>query len=307
MPSKKSLNIVFYSVEAVGHMNASIGIAQVLLEAGHRVQFIISELWKGNLIKYGFEEVVIPQQTTPANVDPSAHSSDQFQKGGALDSGSPLDKIKAIWTNIVPINIRELKYIDPILEDLLTTLKPDVIIMDQVLCVPAVEKSGIPWIYSCSFNPLMGFQMRSSIDDDVLPPNCMGLPTNGDKSEWKKLRDELLKSIEGEMEIFTDFNRYVVSRGLPPLEHGKLSRFSPFMNIYGYPLELDYTDIRPLPPNWYRFDNLKRTEVSENFEIPAELKDKPGKLIYFSLGTIGSVDLPMMNRYYDFEISMINK
>ena len=53
------------------------------------------------------------------------------------------------------------------------------------------------------------------------------------------------------------------------------------MNIYGYPQELDYTDMRPLPPNWYRFDNLKRTEVKDNFEIPEKLKDKPGKHIFF--------------------------
>ena len=68
------------------------------------------------------------------------------------------------------------------------------------------------------------------------------------------------------------------------------------MNIYGYPLELDYVDVRPLPPNWYRFDNLKRTSAVGKFEIPDELKNKPGKLVYLSMGTIGSGNLPMMNR-----------
>ena len=139
----------------------------------------------------------------------------------------------------------------------------------------------------------MGFESRSNLHNDVLPPASSGLPTNGDKREWKEYRDELFNSVVG---LIEDYNSYVVSRGLPALEDKKLARFSPFMNIYGFPQELDYTDIRPLPPNWYRFDNLKRTEVKENFEIPAELKNKPGKLVYFSLGTIGSINLEMMNR-----------
>ena len=293
MTSKKSLNIVFYSVEAVGHMHASIGVAQVLLEAGHRIQFIISELWKGKLVKYGFEEVILPQQIKPRDNDASSHTSNQFQRGGALDSGTPLDKIKAIWTKVAPIGINDLKYRDPNLEELLKTLRPDLIVLDQVVCVPAIEKSGIPWIYSCSFNPLMGIQNRSNIDNEVLPPGASGLPTNGNKQEWKEFREELLKSVGS---ILKDFNKYVISRGLPPLEDNKFARFSPFMNIYGFPKELDYTDIRPLPPNWYRFDNLKRTEKQENFQIPEELKNKPGKLIYFSLGTIGTANLDMMNR-----------
>ena len=97
--------------------------------------------------------------------------------------------------------------------------------------------------------------------------------------------------------MIEDFNSYVVSQGIPPLEDNTFATFSPFMNIYGFPQELDYTDIRPLPPNWYRFDNLKRTEMKENFEIPDQLKDKTGKLIYFSLGTVGSGNLVMMKRY----------
>ena len=261
MSVKKPLNVIFYSIESVGHMNSCIGIAQVLLEAGHRIQFIISELWKGKLIGYGFEEVLVSKGTELVDLDPSMNSSDQFQKSGALDPVTPLEKAKAILTNIVPTRINEAKYMDPILEELLKTLKPDLIVMDQVLCVPAVEKSDIPWIYSCSFNPLMGFQMRSNMDNDVLPPNFSGLPTNGDKREWNEFRKELYKSVGNTIE---DFNYYVISRGLP---------------------------------NWYRFDNLKRTEVKANFEIPDQLRGEPGKLIYFSMGTFGSGNLDMMNRY----------
>jgi len=88
----------------------------------------------------------------------------------------------------------------------------------------------------------------------------------------------------------------VQSKGLPPLAKGRFIYDSPFLNIYGYPLELDYHDIRPLPPKWYRFDNLKRTEQQQKFEIPVPLRDRPGKLVYFSMGSMGGTDLNLMKR-----------
>src|SRR5262249_6232563 len=86
-----------------------------------------------------------------------------------------------------------------------------------------------------------------------------------------------------------------MSRGVPPLGKYQFTRDSPFMNIYGFPLELDYLDVRPLPPNWYRFDNLKRTEAMD-FRMPNELRDGPGKVVYFSMGTIGTGQLSLMRR-----------
>ena len=76
---------------------------------------------------------------------------------------------------MIPPFIQEVKDLDPYLDNLLKSLKPDVIVVDHVLCIPAIELSGIPWVYSCSFQPLMGFQMKSDIDDNVLPPYSSGM------------------------------------------------------------------------------------------------------------------------------------
>ena len=82
--------------------------------------------------------------------------------------------------------------------------------------------------------------------------------------------------------------------GAPPLEYPKMHPESPYLNIYFYPEEIDYLDVRPLPPNWHRFDSLVRKSDHEVFEIPEKLKNKPGKLIYFSMGSFPSVYSPMM-------------
>jgi len=119
------------------------------------------------------------------------------------------------------------------------------------------------------------------------------LPAIGPESEWKNFRE---KANEAGYESWKLFNEYVISKKLKPLSLFQLNYDSPYLNIYGFPLELDYLDIRPLPPNWYRFDNLKRTESQNTFEIPETLQNKSGKLIYFSMGSMGGADVQLMKR-----------
>ncbi len=74
------------------------------------------------------------------------------------------------------------------------------------------------------------------------------------------------------------------------------TKFSPYLNIYGFPLELDYLDMRPLPQKWYRFDNLKRSGTQYHFELPESVRNSSGKLIYFSMGSMGGADIDLMKR-----------
>ena len=87
--------------------------------------------------------------------------------------------------------------------------------------------------------------------------------------------------------------------GAPPLEFPKCHPESPYLNIYFYPEEIDYLDVRPLPSNWHRFDSLVRQSDHEVFEIPEKLKNKAGKLIYFSMGSFASAYSPMMKMLVD--------
>lgn len=71
---------------------------------------------------------------------------------------------------------------------------------------------------------------------------------------------------------------------------------SPYLNIYAYPEELDYIDFRPLPEKWHRFDSFIRSPEPGVFDIPDKLKEKPGKLIFLSMGSVGSFDVDLMKR-----------
>jgi UDP:flavonoid glycosyltransferase YjiC (YdhE family) len=152
---------------------------------------------------------------------------------------------------------------------------------------------GIPWIQLQSMTPIGN-------NTDNVPPFASGLPTDGDRGEWERFRKKDRELMEP---YFEEVKAWVLENGGPELvwHRPRLINDSPFANIYMYPLELDYTMHRPNPPNWYRFDTFVRSESnSETFEIPKEIQNRPGKLVYFSLGTIGSGDLVLMKRLIGF-------
>ncbi len=72
---------------------------------------------------------------------------------------------------------------------------------------------------------------------------------------------------------------------------------SPYLNLYGYPDEADYRRSRPLDASWHNVQTSVR--ASEPWELPAHLRERPGALIYLSLGSLGSADVELMQRLVD--------
>lgn len=73
---------------------------------------------------------------------------------------------------------------------------------------------------------------------------------------------------------------------------------SPYLNVYQYPEELDYHDIIDIPDHYVRVDAFCRREL-ESFPLPEEFKAKiaqGAKLIYLSLGTMGSYAIDVMRK-----------
>ena len=161
------LKILFIPISAVGHVNSAIGMAQVLLERGHKIVFAISDQWRGKLAKYGFEEVLFKREGAEEDEDPvkgwALHilKLGLFNKESALKSA--LNKVKA-KTDLFEAQMK----LDKEIEDLLPQIKPDVIICDQIVGLPSVETSGIPWVLVCSCNPLF------IIEDERTPPGNSG-------------------------------------------------------------------------------------------------------------------------------------
>ena len=122
---------------------------------------------------------------------------------------------------------------------------------------------------------------------------CLGLSLNRDQKEWDECRE--IQANKRKL-IRRPFNEWIVEQGLP-----ELPNTYPFMprtqklTIYAFPEEIDYTDVIQQPKNYFRIDAFIRSD-NEKFTIPQKLVNKTGKLVYLSLGSMGSADLNLMNR-----------
>ncbi|CAG2102750.1 unnamed protein product [Medioppia subpectinata] len=278
-----------------GHMYSAIGIAETLIASGHEVWFTVNSCWSGQLTRYGINEVLLDQMDSPLGTS-IEHTVKGMKTREVLSGASPAQKARYCGLNFEFI-ATNVKLLDKQLERPILTIKPDVIVLDQMLTVPSVELSGIPCVWVCSHGPLY---LMAGLDERA-PPFASGLSATGDQSLWREFRQIVRNSIK---EDWMAFNDYMIDRGCKPLP--KYAMYNPlhYLNIYGYPLELDYQDIRPLSANFIRFDNLMRTESDLTFVVPRELVNKPGKFIYFSLGHFGSADLGPLNTEYTLADNM---
>ena len=94
--------------------------------------------------------------------------------------------------------------------------------------------------------------------------------------------------------IWAEFNDWVISQGAPPLPDLEFIHTGE-LNLYVYPELADYPRTRPLGPHWQRLDSSVR-ETDQQYAVPASLAAQDGPLVYFSLGSLGSADVPLMRR-----------
>jgi UDP:flavonoid glycosyltransferase YjiC (YdhE family) len=134
-------------------------------------------------------------------------------------------------------------------------------------------------IVSC--NPL-------ELKDPELPPTFSGLALR-DRTDWDEFRAEYAREI-GEMQA--DFSDFCVERGAPPLPELEMIHESPWLNLLLYPSELDYPRGRPLGPNWNNLEACVRSTDAPWLPPPRDAR----ALVYVSLGSLGSADVPLMER-----------
>jgi hypothetical protein len=165
------LTILFAPVDAVGHVYACIGIAQVLRDRGHRIVFAISDSWRQKLKIYGFEEELIELSKKVTVEDPAKFWAEHCLKAGMFGFSSPLEKIKCMAGDSFKEMLDRFKTSDPLMKEIVCRIKPDIILIDGFLWMPSLMNSGIPWVYIISGNPLL---IDYTKDDKRLPPSTSG-------------------------------------------------------------------------------------------------------------------------------------
>jgi MGT family glycosyltransferase len=278
------LTVLFMPESAYGPTNNCIGIGDVLRRRGHRVVFAAEASWKGRLEPLGFEEDLVDL----APPGEAGQDAGQFWKDFVHRTASEFRKptieqldtwIRPVWEEL----ISGARYCQSRLAGIIGRSRPDVIVEDNVVSFPALMTAGVPFVRITSCNPL-------EVKDPGIPPAFSGYPA-ADQAGWQAFREEYERA---HRPMWAEFNAWVIDQGAPALPDMEFIHEGA-LNLYVYPELADYQRVRPLGPSWHRLDSSVR-QTDEEFVLPQAIASQDGPLIYFSLGSLGSADVALMQR-----------
>jgi len=283
---------LFMPESAYGPTNNCIGVGNILRQRGHTVIFAAEASWEGRLETLGFVEDLV-HLAAPAEPDPDSppEAAGQFWIDFIRDTAPVFRQptieqltgfIQPTWQALID----GAMYCQPQLEEILERQRPDVIIEDNVNAFPALVTAGVPFVRSVSCQPL---EMKGR----DIPPLFSGYASD-DRSQWAAFRAEYDRT---HRMMWATYNEWVQSCGAPPLADLEFVHDGD-LNLYLYPEVADYTDRRPLGSTWHRLDSSVRA-TDAPFDVPASIatsNDPASKLVYLSLGSLGSADVDLMRR-----------
>ena len=283
--SGEGRTIVFFPEGAFGPTNNCVGIGDVLRRRGHRVVFIVEESFAGTLEAQGFEERLMrltpPPQTEEA---PGQFWKDFIRDTAPVFRRSTQEQLAEFIAPTFQALIDGARYVDDRLLEIVDELQPDLVVEDNVVAFPALPACGRPWARIVSCNP-------TEVKDPEVPPPFSGLPVAG-RSGW----DEYWVAYrEAHREMHAEFSEFCQERGAPPLPADDFIHQSPWLNLYLYPDEVDYRRAYPLGETWHNLQaSVRATDPA--WELPEQLREGDGPLLYLSLGSLGSADVELMRK-----------
>jgi MGT family glycosyltransferase len=283
-----SKTIIFFPEGAYGPTNNCVGIGDVLRRRGHRVVFVVEESFAGTLAAKGFEERLMRLGPKPeVEEEPGQFWKDFIRETAPVFRKPTVDQLREFIAPTFEALLDGARYVDDRLREIIDEVAPDVIVEDNVLTFPAILASGRPWVRIVSCNP-------AEIKDPDVAPAFSGYPAD-DRSAWDAYRAEYRAAHAG---LHASFSEFCVERGAPPLPDGEFIHESDWLNLYLYPEVVDYARARPLGPRWHNLQASVRA-TDDAWEVPAQLRDGPGKLVYLSLGSLGSGDVELFQGLID--------
>ncbi|CAI8876083.1 Glycosyl transferase family 1 [Pseudomonas sp. IT-P74] len=281
---QKQKLIALFPEASFGAALNCIGIAQSLRELGARPVFICHEHFQGLFAEYGFDEYPIPQ-ASPLSAAEHQHYWERFiERSIPYFDQTPLAQIDSYvapaWEAIIDTAIEAEKP----LQQLLGRLKPDVIVLDNVVMFPAIANAGCPWVrvVSCA---------ETELPDAAVPPYLSGCMAS-DTQACERYTEQYLKAVAPAHERFSQF---LLGNNTAPCPAGQFLTDSPWLNLLLSPTPVRYERQQPLDPQRYIYlDGCVRREAP--YIVPDFPRHNDAPLIYLSFGSLGAADTGMMKR-----------
>ena len=260
-----------------------VAIAQALARRGAVPVFICHPGFTGIFADYGFKEYHLPGAGQGDGRVAADYWQDFINRHLPHFDLSPLDQLATYvgptWEAIVDTAIAT----EEGLIETIAQIRPDAIVLDNVIMFPAVAQAGCPWVrvISCA---------ETEWPDALVPPYLSGLAPD-DAAGRARHEAAYLAATAAAHSRYADFRR---TRGLPALPAGQFLEPSPALNLLLSPARVRYRRATPLDPaTTVYLEGCVREEAQ--FEVPA-LPDNRGPLVYLSFGSLGSIDSALIDR-----------
>lgn len=256
-----------------------VGIAQELRRMGARPVFICHPGFSGVFAEYGF-----PEYQLGAGTDGSTDWTGFIARHQDAFRQSPEDQLDSYvgptWDAIVDTAIA----VETPLRQLLSSLRPDGIVLDNVVMFPAVANAGVPWIrvISCA---------ETELPDRNVPPYLSGLG-EAERDRWagfaRRYEDVTAPAHKR-------FCAFLADCGLAPPPSPSFLDPSPWLNLLLAPEIIRHRRDAPLDPERFVFlDGCVRQEAGYQPPRFASRNDAP--LVLTSFGSLGAMDVAMTKR-----------
>lgn len=279
----RSPTIAMFPEASFGAALNCVGIAQELRRLGATPVFICHPGFTGVFDEYGFKEFHLPAQAQ----NTSQASEDYWQN--FINTQLPhfdLDPMEQLATYVAPTweaIVDTVEAAEPGLTDLLNRIRPDLIVLDNVIMFPAIANARCPWVrvVSCA---------ETELPDPNVPPYLSGLAPEQTQAR-KAFERAYLKHTRASHGRYNAFRK---SRGLPSLPRGLFLETSETLNLILAPSAVRYDRANPLPGD--RFVFLEGCVREETRFDPPPMPVEDGPLIYMSFGSLGAIDTHQIKR-----------
>ena len=285
MPNEKL--IAFFPEASFGAALNCIGIAQQLRRLGERPVFICHEHFQGLFAEYGFTEYPLVLENALSDQEQQHYWEKFITRNIPYFSDRPVEQIEnfvaPVWSAVVDSAINAEKP----LQKLLARLKPDVIVLDNVVMFPAIEKAGCPWVrvISCA---------ETELPDPNVPPYLSGLSA----THQAACKDFQIRYQHGVRDQYLRFSQFLEQQGARPCPEGEFLNPSPWLNLMLSPTPVRYTRKHALDAKRYVYlEGCVRREAPYVVPRFASCNDAP--LVYVSFGSLGAADVAMIKQLID--------
>jgi MGT family glycosyltransferase len=278
--------IAFFPEASFGAALNCVGIAQELERMGAEPVFLCHPGFGGVFADYGFKEYRLAGDGRPAEATAAETWQTFIRVHLPHFDLSPADQLDAYvaptWDAIVDSAIA----VEAELQDVLARIRPDAVVLDNVILFPAIARAGCPWVrvISCA---------ETELPDPLVPPYLSGLAPE-DRDGIAAFRRAYARATDP---AHRRYNRLRRAAGLSPLPRGEFLEPSPVLNLLLAPSAVRYPRAVPLPEDLFVFlEGCVRREVA--MDIPT-LPMNRGPLVYLSFGSLGAIDTGLIGRMID--------